>query len=181
MTKQNVCSACLNCIHDNEYIEALNKEWHSDCFRYFEQKLICTVKAVHFEFQFIKPLYHLKYLILNPYSKYRCSVCDETLSDWYFEKGDILFCQMHYWAKYGQSCQQCSQVIFICGLKSSLLICHFVVQLITGGPVMVAGDHKFHPECFQCSSCRCFIGDGDSYALVERSKLYWYDKQTDLT
>lgn len=118
VTKQNVCSACLNCILDNEYIEALNKEWHSDCFRYFERKLICTVKAVHFEFQFIKPLYHLKYLILNPYSKYRCSVCDETLSDWYFEKGDILFCQMHYWAKYGQSCQQCSQVIFICGLKS---------------------------------------------------------------
>uniref|UniRef100_A0A0P6GFT1 LIM domain kinase 1 n=1 Tax=Daphnia magna TaxID=35525 RepID=A0A0P6GFT1_9CRUS len=115
VAKPNVCSACLNHIHDNEYIEALNKEWHSDCFR--------------------------------------CSVCDETLSDWYFEKGDILFCQMHYWAKYGQSCQQCS-------------------QLITGGPVMVAGDHKFHPECFQCSSCRCFIGDGDSYALVERSKLY---------
>jgi LIM domain kinase 1 len=43
---------------------------------------------------------------------------------------------------------------------------------------MVAGDHKFHPECFQCSSCRCFIGDGDSYALVERSKLYWYETQT---
>ncbi len=42
------------------------------------------------------------------------------------------------------------------------------------GPMMCAGDHKFHPECFQCTSCRCFIGDGDSYALVERSKLYWY-------
>lgn len=31
---QTVCSACLNHINDNEYIEALNKEWHSDCFRY---------------------------------------------------------------------------------------------------------------------------------------------------
>jgi LIM domain kinase 1 len=37
---------------------------------------------------------------------------------------------------------------------------------------MVAGDHKFHPECFRCSSCSGFIGDGEAYALVERSKLY---------
>ncbi|KAL1502710.1 hypothetical protein ABEB36_007817 [Hypothenemus hampei] len=37
---------------------------------------------------------------------------------------------------------------------------------------MVAGEHKFHPECFCCGSCGAFIGDGDSYALVERSKLY---------
>lgn len=39
---------------------------------------------------------------------------------------------------------------------------------------MVAGEHKFHPECFCCQSCKAFIGDGDSYALVERSKLYWF-------
>lgn len=39
---------------------------------------------------------------------------------------------------------------------------------------MVAGEHKFHPECFCCGLCSAFIGDGDSYALVERSKLYWY-------
>lgn len=37
---------------------------------------------------------------------------------------------------------------------------------------MLAGDHKFHPECFACNSCGAFIGDGESYALVERSKLY---------
>lgn len=49
----------------------------------------------------------------------------------------------------------------------------FFLQVITG-PVMVAGEHKFHPECFCCCSCSAFIGDGDSYALVERSKLYWY-------
>lgn len=54
----------------------------------------------------------------------------------------------------------------------------FVLQLrtfpqIITGPVMVAGDHKFHPECFVCTSCTAFIGDGESYALVERSKLYW--------
>ncbi len=96
------------------------------------------------------------------------------LCDWYFEKNDILFCRKHYWAKYGQACQQCSQVgsQLIPSIFSYCLF-SFYIQLITGGPVMVAGDHKFHPECFQCSSCNSFIGDGDSYALIERSKLYW--------
>lgn len=37
----------------------------------------------------------------------------------------------------------------------------------------VAGEQKYHPECFTCLNCRTFIGDGDTYALVERSKLYW--------
>ncbi|XP_076002275.1 LIM domain kinase 1a isoform X3 [Genypterus blacodes] len=36
----------------------------------------------------------------------------------------------------------------------------------------VAGEQKYHPECFTCLNCRSFIGDGDTYALVERSKLY---------
>ncbi|RXG71852.1 LIM domain kinase 1, partial [Armadillidium vulgare] len=43
---------------------------------------------------------------------------------------------------------------------------------IITGPVMVAGEHKFHPECFTCNSCNAYIGDGESYALVERSKLF---------
>ncbi|XP_059572991.1 LIM domain kinase 1 isoform X3 [Alligator mississippiensis] len=38
--------------------------------------------------------------------------------------------------------------------------------------VQVAGEQKYHPECFSCLNCRAFIGDGDTYALVERSKLY---------
>ncbi|KAH1011758.1 hypothetical protein HUJ04_001055 [Dendroctonus ponderosae] len=83
---------------------------------------------------------------------FRCSACDASLSNWYFEKDGLLFCKDDYWARYGEACQQCSQVIT--------------------GPVMVAGEHKFHPECFCCGSCGSFIGDGDSYALVERSKLY---------
>lgn len=37
---------------------------------------------------------------------------------------------------------------------------------------MTAGDHHFHPECFFCSCCKGHIGHGESYALVERSKLY---------
>ncbi|XP_015593503.1 LIM domain kinase 1 isoform X2 [Cephus cinctus] len=83
---------------------------------------------------------------------FRCSACDAALSSWYFEKDGLLFCKDDYWAAYGEACQGCGQVIT--------------------GPVMLAGDHKFHPECFACTSCGAFIGDGESYALVERSKLY---------
>ncbi|XP_042898426.1 LIM domain kinase 1 isoform X2 [Parasteatoda tepidariorum] len=83
---------------------------------------------------------------------FRCSVCDILLSNWYFEKEGLLFCKDDYWSKYGESCQDCNAVIT--------------------GPVMVAGDHKFHPECFKCTNCGGFIGDGDSYVLVERSKLF---------
>ncbi|XP_044740456.1 LIM domain kinase 1 isoform X2 [Chrysoperla carnea] len=108
------CAGCLNSLDDEEFISALNQEWHMECFR--------------------------------------CSACDAALSSWYFEKDGLLFCKDDYWAKYGEACQDCGQVIT--------------------GPVMVAGDHKFHPECFRCTSCSSFIGDGDSYALVERSKLY---------
>ncbi|XP_019533661.2 LIM domain kinase 1 isoform X2 [Aedes albopictus] len=83
---------------------------------------------------------------------FRCSVCDSHLSSWYFEKEGLLFCKDDYWAKYGECCQQCGQVI--------------------SGPVMVAGDHKFHPECFCCEACKIYIGDREAYALVERSKLF---------
>ncbi|XP_076231426.1 LIM domain kinase 1 isoform X2 [Calliopsis andreniformis] len=108
------CAGCLNAIDEDEFIQALNQEWHIDCFR--------------------------------------CSACDVGLSSWYFEKDGLLFCKDDYWAAYGEACQGCGQIIT--------------------GPVMLAGDHKFHPECFACNSCGAFIGDGESYALVERSKLY---------
>ncbi|XP_051174034.1 LIM domain kinase 1 isoform X2 [Leptopilina boulardi] len=108
------CAGCLNAIDDDEFVQALNQEWHIDCFR--------------------------------------CSACDIGLSSWYFEKDGLLFCKDDYWAAYGEACQVCGQIIT--------------------GPVMLAGDHKFHPECFACTSCGAFIGDGESYALVERSKLY---------
>uniref|UniRef100_A0A673J845 LIM domain kinase 2 n=1 Tax=Sinocyclocheilus rhinocerous TaxID=307959 RepID=A0A673J845_9TELE len=38
--------------------------------------------------------------------------------------------------------------------------------------IFVAGDYKYHPECFVCLSCRVVIEDQDTYALVERTKLY---------
>ncbi|GAB6033536.1 hypothetical protein CHUAL_013410 [Chamberlinius hualienensis] len=109
-----VCGGCMNVIEDDEYLQALSSEWHTECFR--------------------------------------CSVCDVSLSTWYFEKDGLLFCKTDYWSKFGEACQNCGEIIT--------------------GPVMVAGEHKFHPECFRCFNCSTFIGDGESYALIERSKLY---------
>ncbi|XP_034663167.1 LIM domain kinase 1 isoform X1 [Drosophila subobscura] len=83
---------------------------------------------------------------------FRCSVCDSHLHNWYFEREGLLYCRDDYYARFGDACQQCTAVIT--------------------GPVMIAGEHKFHPECFCCTACGSFVGEGESYALVERSKLY---------
>uniref|UniRef100_A0A8C9ZCM6 LIM domain kinase 1 n=1 Tax=Sander lucioperca TaxID=283035 RepID=A0A8C9ZCM6_SANLU len=84
---------------------------------------------------------------------FRCCECSASLSHWYYEKDGRLFCKKDYWAKFGELCHGCNDPI-------------------TTGLIMVAGEQKYHPECFTCLNCRAFIGDGDTYALVERSKLY---------
>ncbi|KAG2471265.1 LIMK2 kinase, partial [Polypterus senegalus] len=81
-----------------------------------------------------------------------CSECCDHLINWYYEKDGKLYCRKHYWEKFGESCHGCS--------------------LLMTGPAMVAGEYKYHPECFVCLNCRVIIEDGDTYALVERSKLY---------
>ncbi|XP_014670087.1 PREDICTED: LIM domain kinase 1-like [Priapulus caudatus] len=86
---------------------------------------------------------------------FRCSACRQLLQHWYFEKEGRLYCRSDYWSRFGESCHGC-------------------LDLITG-PVMVAGNYRFHPECFQCVNCDSHIEDGDTYALVERSKLYCID------
>ncbi|XP_056274588.1 LIM domain kinase 2 isoform X2 [Pseudoliparis swirei] len=83
---------------------------------------------------------------------FQCSVCCDHLTNWYYEKEAQLYCRKHYWEKFGELCHGCS--------------------LLMTGPTMVAGEHKYHPECFVCLSCRVVIEDRDTYALVERSKLY---------
>ncbi|XP_062843299.1 LIM domain kinase 1a [Trichomycterus rosablanca] len=83
----------------------------------------------------------------------KCCECGTLLSHWYYEKDGCLFCRKDYWAKFGELCHGCSEPI-------------------NTGLIMVAGEQKYHPECFTCLNCRSFIGDGDNYALVERSKLY---------
>uniref|UniRef100_A0A3P8U4W6 LIM domain kinase 2 n=1 Tax=Amphiprion percula TaxID=161767 RepID=A0A3P8U4W6_AMPPE len=82
----------------------------------------------------------------------RCSVCCDHLTNWYYENDGKLYCRKHYWEKFGELCHGCS--------------------LLMTGPAMVAGEHKYHPECFVCLSCKVVIEDRDTYALVERSKLY---------
>ncbi|XP_056140826.1 LIM domain kinase 2 [Lampris incognitus] len=83
---------------------------------------------------------------------FQCSVCCDHLTNWYYEKDGKLYCRKHYWENFGELCHGCS--------------------LLMTGPAMVAGDYKYHPECFVCLSCKVVIEDRDTYALVERSKLY---------
>uniref|UniRef100_A0A671WWS9 LIM domain kinase 1 n=1 Tax=Sparus aurata TaxID=8175 RepID=A0A671WWS9_SPAAU len=110
-----VCAGCKQRIYDEQYLQALNTDWHTVCFR--------------------------------------CCECSASLSHWYYEKDGRLFCKKDYWTKFGELCHGCNDPI-------------------TTGLIMVAGEQKYHPECFTCLNCRAFIGDGDTYALVERSKLY---------
>uniref|UniRef100_A0A8C6P801 LIM domain kinase 2 n=1 Tax=Nothobranchius furzeri TaxID=105023 RepID=A0A8C6P801_NOTFU len=97
-----------------------------------------------------------EYLILQRLTvtlcRFRCSVCSDHLTNWYYEQDGRLYCRKHYWEKFGELCHGCS--------------------LLMTGPAMVAGEHKYHPECFVCLSCKVVIEDRDTYALVERSKLY---------
>ncbi|XP_062261645.1 LIM domain kinase 1-like [Platichthys flesus] len=85
--------------------------------------------------------------------KGRCCECGCILSHWYYEREGQLFCKKHYWGRYGEHCHGCKETI-------------------TTGLIMVAGEQKYHPECFTCMSCDMFIGDGETYTLVERTKLY---------
>ncbi|ETE73706.1 LIM domain kinase 1, partial [Ophiophagus hannah] len=89
---------------------------------------------------------------LQPQHLRRCCECGALLSHQYYEKDGRLYCKKDYWAHFGELCHGCS-------------------EQITKGLVMVAGEQKYHPECFSCLNCQVFIGDGDTYALVERSKL----------
>jgi LIM domain kinase 1 len=73
-------------------------------------------------------------------------------SNFYFEKDGLLFCKDDYWQKFGKCCRQCNELVF--------------------GPVMIAGDHRFHPECFCCKICKNVIGDGDTFSLIDRTSLF---------
>uniref|UniRef100_A0A672RUX1 LIM domain kinase 1 n=1 Tax=Sinocyclocheilus grahami TaxID=75366 RepID=A0A672RUX1_SINGR len=83
-----------------------------------------------------------------------CCVCNLVLSHWYYERDGQFFCKKDYWSRFGEQCHGCS-------------------ESITTGLIMVAGKHKYHPECFLCESCGMVIGDGDSFTLVDYANLYW--------
>ncbi|XP_030638632.1 LIM domain kinase 1 [Chanos chanos] len=85
--------------------------------------------------------------------KARCCVCSSILTHLCYERDGQFFCKKDYCAYSGEQCHGCTEDI-------------------TVGLVMVAGEQKYHPECFICHTCGIFIGDGDSYTLVQHSKLY---------
>ncbi|XP_065143488.1 LIM domain kinase 1 isoform X1 [Paramisgurnus dabryanus] len=85
--------------------------------------------------------------------KARCCECNCVLSHWYHERDGKIFCKKHYWSRFGEQCHGCS-------------------ESITTGLIMVAGKQKYHPECFLCESCNVFIGDGDSFTLIDFTHLY---------
>ncbi|XP_011893291.1 PREDICTED: LIM domain kinase 2 isoform X3 [Cercocebus atys] len=89
-------------------------------------------------------------------SCFRCSECQDSLTNWYYEKDGKLYCPKDYWGKFGEFCHGCS--------------------LLMTGPFMVAGEFKYHPECFACMSCKVIIEDGDAYALVQHATLYWVNR-----
>uniref|UniRef100_A0A8C9XLE4 non-specific serine/threonine protein kinase n=1 Tax=Sander lucioperca TaxID=283035 RepID=A0A8C9XLE4_SANLU len=100
------------------------------------------------------PLKYLSsYISESPFSFVLCCECGCILSHWYYEREGQLYCKKHYWARYGEHCHGCKETI-------------------ATGLIMVAGEQKYHPECFTCMSCEMFIGDGDTYTLIERTKLY---------
>ena len=38
----------------------------------------------------------------------RCSECQESLTNWYYEKDGKLYCHKDYWRKFGEFCHGCS-------------------------------------------------------------------------
>ncbi|KAK1344889.1 hypothetical protein QTO34_013593 [Cnephaeus nilssonii] len=193
-----VCASCGQRIYDGQYLQALNTDWHADCFRHpipcgphlleagghagptlckppilsawsrmgkrpVGPPCLCTPHRPPEPLELwgaaqdadLRP--EKKALLSRGQAPAplpsRCCECSAPLSHQYYEKDGQLFCKKDYWARYGESCHGCS-------------------EHITKGLVMVAGELKYHPECFICLTCGTFIGDGDTYTLVEHSKLY---------
>ncbi|XP_029685337.1 LIM domain kinase 2 isoform X1 [Takifugu rubripes] len=147
------CAGCGGKMQDAFQTKVFQDTWHNDCFQ--------------------------------------CSVCSDHLTNWYYEKDGKLYCRKHYWEKFGELCHGCSLLMTGPAMKFAtvhfpeLVRCSNMRRLQSqpcSAPVSqvcedytqseVAGEHKYHPECFVCLSCKVVIEDRDTYALVERSKLY---------
>ncbi|RMC05979.1 hypothetical protein DUI87_17524 [Hirundo rustica rustica] len=178
------CLGCGDSIAAGQRLhKTVNEAWHISCFRYAtEQHGMCGtergepaqpgwLKPVHTlllspEMASARLIFLLKSENMLPRANgiiltdatpvcalsFQCSECQDPLTNWYYEKDGKLYCHKDYWGKFGESCHGCS--------------------LLMTGPVMVAGEYKYHPECFACMSCKVIIEDGDTYALVQHSTLY---------
>lgn len=81
----------------------------------------------------------------------RCCECGASLSHWYYEKDNRLFCKKDYWAKFGQLCHGCSEpittgLIMVSPNRPKPNLCHLssphspavhpsVLQFVTAAPV----------------------------------------------
>jgi len=83
---------------------------------------------------------------LNDGLQKRCIKCKRKLKETeiYVNK-DLNYCEEDYELLFVQNCFKCNQQIF--------------------GPILIAGTHRFHPECFQCCCCQLCISDDDLYSL----------------
>uniref|UniRef100_H2ZLH5 non-specific serine/threonine protein kinase n=1 Tax=Ciona savignyi TaxID=51511 RepID=H2ZLH5_CIOSA len=79
----------------------------------------------------------------------RCVECGKHLSNNVYQHGNALFCEHDFLNKFGHRCKTC--------------------YVIITGPIVIAGLHRYHPECFKCVECTRCISDGDRYALVQDS------------
>ncbi|XP_041972334.1 LIM domain kinase 1 [Aricia agestis] len=87
---------------------------------------------------------------------FRCSGCDCALGSWYTARGELPLCRA-CWAESGGgagggACGRCGAAV--------------------SGPVLAAGELRYHPECFACHACGAYLEDTEPYALIERSRLY---------
>ena len=74
-----------------EYLGALGVNKLPQCFNIGEWSLL--IQVIQFMFTF------------------RCSMCRGSLTTWYKEKDDQLYCKEDYLAVYGENCSNCSDVI----------------------------------------------------------------------
>uniref|UniRef100_A0A8C1FDH5 LIM domain kinase 1 n=1 Tax=Cyprinus carpio carpio TaxID=630221 RepID=A0A8C1FDH5_CYPCA len=132
------------------------------CFRKGNLSKRASFKNTQLKLRFSKIILNysneVQYCTLHPSTielnnTFLCCVCNSVLSQWYYERDGQFFCKKDYWSRFAEQCHGCS-------------------ESITTGLIMVAGKHKFHPECFLCESCGMVIGDGDSFTLVDYANLY---------
>lgn len=85
------------------------------------------------------------------------------------------FCQLSYLRKSSENIPRCYETLLEDSQSKNDTRYDEWDQEAHCPPFMkqVAGEQKYHPECFTCVRCEMFIGDGDSYILVEHTKLYW--------
>ncbi|GFU29461.1 hypothetical protein NPIL_447991 [Nephila pilipes] len=83
----------------------------------------------------------------------RCSVCETPLTDKCYNRDSNIFCQEHFYRKYGTQCSGCNKGI---------------IPLET---VRRVRNLVFHMQCFTCFLCSRELVTGDHFFLMEDQKI----------